>query len=40
MHNENKKFTRLILEQNDLRLVYEVPYDDMVQALRTIMVGM
>lgn len=45
MYNENKKFTRLILEQKDLRLVYEVPYDDvsgddMVQALRTIMIGM
>lgn len=45
MYNDNKKFTRLTLEQKDLRLVYEVPYDDvsgddMVQALRTIMIGM
>ena len=39
------KFTRLTLEQNDLKVTWEVPYEDvtgndMVLALRTIMVGM
>ena len=42
---ENNKFTRLILEQNNLKIVWEVPYDDvngedMMQAIRTIMIGM
>ena len=45
MYKEEKKFTRLILEQNDRTIVWEVPYndvtgEDMMQAIRTIMVGM
>ena len=40
------KFTRLILEQSDKKIVWEVPYedvdatDDMMQAIYTIMSGM
>ena len=42
---ENNKFTRLTLEQNNLKVVWEIPYDDpngedMMQAIRTIMIGM
>jgi hypothetical protein len=45
MYNDSKKFTRLTLEQNDLKLVWEVPYkdvtgEDMLQAIYTLMVGM
>ena len=45
MYNEEKKFTRLTLEQDDLKVIWEVPYndvtgEDMMQAIRTIMVGM
>ena len=41
----DKKFTRLTLEQDDLKIVWEVPYEDvttadMMQAIRTIMIGM
>ena len=37
--------TKLTLEQKNLKVVYEVPYDDvtggdMIQALKTVMVGM
>ena len=44
MNNENK-FTRLTLEQDDLKVTWEVPYndvsgEDMMQAIRTIMIGM
>ncbi len=43
--NNTDKFTRLTLEQNDRKVVWEVPYDDvtgedMMQAIRTIMIGM
>ena len=43
--NNTNKFTRLTLEQNDLKVTWEVPYDDvngedMMQAIRTIMIGM
>ena len=46
---ENNKFTRLFtrltLEQNDRKIVWEMPYndvngEDMMQAIRTIMIGM
>lgn len=45
MYNNEKRFTRLTLEQNDCKVVWEVPYDDvsgedMMQAIRTIMIGM
>ena len=45
MDNNKNKFTRLTLEQDDLKIVWEVPYkdvtgDDMMQAIRTIMIGM
>ena len=38
-------FTRLTLEQNDIKVVWEVPNvdvtgEDMMQAIRTIMIGM
>ena len=41
----NNEFTRLTLEQNDTKVIYEVPYadvtgDDMIHALKTIMIGM
>ena len=41
----NVKFTKLTLEQNDLKVTWEVPYDDvngsdMMKAIRTIMIGM
>jgi len=40
-----EKFTRLTLEQGDLKVTWAVPYDDvtgddMMKAIRTIMVGM
>ena len=43
--NNEKKFTRLTLEQDDLKVTWEVPYndvtgEDMMQAIRTIMIGM
>ena len=43
--NNDKKFTRLILEQQNLHVEWEIPYDDptgedMMQAIRTIMIGM
>lgn len=42
---ENKNFTRLTLEQNNLKITWEVPYDningeDMMNAIKTIMIGM
>ena len=42
---EDKKFTRLTLEQSDLKVVWEVPYEDvntedMMNAINTIMIGM
>lgn len=45
MNKEEQKFTRLTLDQNNLHVVWEVPYDDvtgeeMLQALRTLMIGM
>lgn len=45
MYNDKPKFTRLTLEQNDRKIVWEIPYDDpsgedMMQAIRTIMIGM
>ena len=45
MYNDKPKFTRLTLEQNNLKVIWEVPYDDvngedMMQAIRTIMIGM
>ena len=45
MYNDNKKFTRLTLEQNDLKLTWEVPYgdvngEDMMHAIHTLMIGM
>lgn len=45
MYKEEKKFTRLTLEQDDRTVVWEVPYNDvtgknMMQAIRTIMIGM
>lgn len=44
MNNENK-FTRLTLEQNDRKIVWEIPYndpngEDMMEAIHTIMIGM
>ncbi len=44
-NKDEKKFTRLTLEQDDRKIVWEVPYDDvtgddMMQAIRTIMIGM
>lgn len=45
MYDNKPKFTRLTLEQNDRKVVWEVPYDDvsgedMMQAIRTVMIGM
>ena len=45
MYNEEKKFTRLTLEQNNRKIVWEIPYndpngEDMMEAIRTIMIGM
>ena len=45
MYNEKQKFTKLTLEQPDLKVIWEIPYDDvsgddMMQAIRTIMIGM
>ena len=45
MYNDNKKYTKLTLEKNDLKIEYELPYDDvdgnyMLQAFKTIMIGM
>lgn len=42
---ENKRFTKIILEQSNIKLTWEVPFEDvttqdMMQALRSIMVGM
>ncbi len=42
---EKNKFTRLTIEQSNLKVVWEVPYEDvsgcdMVDALKTLMVGM
>lgn len=42
---ENNRFTRLTVEQPDLKVVWEVPYEDvsggdMVNALKTLMIGM
>ncbi len=44
-NNEKPKFTRLVLEQSNLKIGWEIPYEDvngedMMQALRTIMIGM
>ena len=43
--DERPKFTRLTLEQNDKKIVWEVPFDDvdgenMMDAIKTIMIGM
>lgn len=43
--DEEPKFTRLTLEQNDKKIVWEVPFDDvsgedMMDAIKTIMIGM
>ena len=45
MYDDKPKFTRLTLEQGDQKVVWEVPYEDvngedMVQALKTVMIGM
>ena len=45
MKMENKPFTRLTLEQSDTKIVIEKPYEDvpgneMVEMLETIMIGM
>jgi hypothetical protein len=45
MNDREEKFTRLTLDQKDLHIVWEVPYDDvsgddMLNAIRTIMIGM
>jgi len=45
MNDEEEKFTRLTLDQKDLHIVWEVRYDDvsgedMMNAIRTIMIGM
>lgn len=45
MYNDNKKYTKLILEKNDLKIEYELPYgdidgNDMLQAFKTLMIGM
>lgn len=45
MNTEEQRFTRLTLEQNDRKIVWEIPYndpngEDMMQAIRTIMIGM
>ena len=42
---ENHKFTRLTVEQSEMKVTWEVPYEDvdgidMVNALKTILVGM
>ena len=42
---ENKEFTKLTLEQSGLKLTWEVPYEDVnysdiMNAIKTIMVGM
>lgn len=44
MDNNKKKFTKLTLEQDDIKIVWEVPYEDvttadMMQAIRTLMIG-
>ena len=45
MYNDKPKFTRLTLEQSDLKLIYEVPFEDvdgndLIHAMATIMKGM
>lgn len=45
MYNEKQKFTRLTLDQSDLHVEWSVPYEDisgedMMQAIKTIMIGM
>ena len=45
MDNNKTQFTRLSLDQSDLHIEWSVPYEnvtgeDMMQAIRTIMVGM
>ena len=45
MYNEKSKFTRLTLDQSDLHIEWSVPYEDvsgedMMQAIRTLMIGM
>ena len=42
---DNKKFTRLTVEQSDKKITWEVPYEDvdgelMVDAFKTLLVGM
>lgn len=42
---DNKNFTKITLEQPDLKVIWEVPYEDVngkdiMNAIRTIMVGM
>lgn len=43
--NENEKFTRLTVEQQDCKIIYELSYDDintedLLQGLKTLMIGM
>lgn len=43
--NTNEKFTRLTVEQQDCKIVYELSYDDintedLLQGLKTLMIGM
>ncbi|MBQ3414863.1 MAG: hypothetical protein IJH39_05855 [Clostridia bacterium] len=43
--DEDKKFTRLTVEQSNKKIIWEVPYedvsgDDMMQAINTLMIGM
>lgn len=41
----SEKFTRLTLEQSDIKIIWEIPYEDvnyedMMNAIKTIMIGM
>lgn len=45
MYEKEKQFTRLTVENNDVKVVYELPHneasgDDMMEAIATLMVGM
>ena len=45
MYNEKTQFTRLALDQSNLHVEWSVPYEDvtgkdMLQAIRTLMIGM
>ena len=44
MYNDNKKFTKFILETNDVKIVHEIPSDDLgmsdiINAFRTLLIG-